>query len=223
MECSINKTGNLTVCSHPIISSNLAKLRNKNTSSESFRSAVQQIAQILFYKATENLPLQKVSIETPLMVAQGETIASGTEIIIAPILRAGLVFSNVALKILPQARIHHIGLYRDEETLKPVPYYNNLPDSFSQPEKTFIYILDPMLATGGSGVAAIKLFADMNIAEENITFMSLISAPEGIERIRSKYSSVNIVTASIDSGLNEMGYILPGLGDAGDRAFNTHY
>lgn len=223
MEVSINKPLNLTVCSHPLISNNLAILRNKNTPSEKFRNAVQKIAHVLFYKATKNLPVSTTTIETPLMNMQAEIIAPDAEIIIAPILRAGLIFSDAALEILPQARIHHIGLYRDEETLKPVPYYNNLPDSFKSPEKTFIYLLDPMLATGGSAVAAIKLFTEMNIPQKNITFVSLISSPQGIDKINSKYNGINIVTASVDTRLNEIGYILPGLGDAGDRAFNTKY
>ena len=223
MELSINKPTNLTVCSHPLISNNLTILRNKNTPSEKFRNAVQKIAHVLFYKATKNLPVSITSIETPLKTIQAEIIAPDAEIIIAPILRAGLIFSDAALEILPQARIHHIGLYRDEETLKPVPYYNNLPESFKSPERTFIYLLDPMLATGGSALAAIKLFTEMNIPQKNITFVSLISSPQGIERVTSKFSGINIVTASVDAGLNEIGYILPGLGDAGDRAFNTKY
>lgn len=223
MKLAINKPNKLTVCKHPLISNNLAILRNKNTPSENFRRAVQKIAHVLFYKATKNLPVSTTTIETPLMPLQAEIIAPDAEIIIAPILRAGLIFSDAALEILPQARIHHIGLYRDEETLKPVPYYNNLPTSFKSPEKTFIYLLDPMLATGGSAIAAVKMFIEMNIPQENITFVSLISSPEGIERLTTKYDSINIVTASVDSGLNEIGYILPGLGDAGDRAFNTNY
>lgn len=221
MNCSSSITKNLTVCSHPLISNNLAVLRNKNTPSEVFRTAVQKIAQVLFYKATKNLPTANVMIETPMMRTQAEIIAPDAEIIIAPVLRAGLVFSDAALEILPQAKIHHIGLYRDEETLKPVPYYNNLPETFKSPEKAFIYVLDPMLATGGSAVAAIKLFIEMNVPEKNITFVSLISSPEGIAKIRSKFENINIVTASVDEGLNETGYIMPGLGDAGDRAFNT--
>ena len=211
------------MCTHPLISNNLAKLRNKNTPSENFRRAVQKIAHVLFYKATKNLPVSTTSIETPLMTLQAEIIAPDAEIIIAPILRAGLIFSDAALEILPQARIHHIGLYRDEETLKPVPYYNNLPASFKSPKRTFIYLLDPMLATGGSAIAAVQMFTEMNIPQENITFVSLIASPEGIKRLTTKYDNINIVTASVDSGLNEIGYILPGLGDAGDRAFNTSY
>jgi len=223
MKASAEKTKNITVCSHPIISHNLSIVRDKNTTSQEFRSAVQQIARILFYKASENLPTSCIPVETPMMSMQSAIIAPETEIIIAPILRAGLGFSDAALEILPQARVHHIGLYRDEKTLKPVPYYNNLPEMFKSPEKTFVYILDPMLATGGSAVAAIKLFAEMNIPLKNITFISLISAPEGIEKITTMFNDISIITASIDTGLNSIGYILPGLGDAGDRTFNTVY
>ncbi len=221
MEASLIKSGNLIVCNHPLISNNLATIRNKNTSSENFRNAVRKIAYLLFFDAAKNLPVSQTTIETPLMTAHAEIISSETNIIMAPILRAGLVFSDAALELLPQAKVHHIGLYRDEQTLKPVPYYNNLPHSFKSPQNTFIYILDPMLATGGSALAAIKLFTDINIPEKNITFVSLISSPEGIEKVSVKYNEIRIVTACVDTSLNNVGYILPGLGDAGDRAFNT--
>lgn len=219
MKCSTNKK--ITLCSHPVISHNLAIIRDKNTPSEIFRSSVQKIARILFYKATENLPEVSVTVETPLMKTQESMIAPDAEIIVAPILRAGLIFSDIASEILPQARIHHLGLYRDEKTLQPVSYYNNLPKYFNFPEKTYVYILDPMLATGGSAIAAIKLFADMNVPVSNITFISLIAAPEGIENINSQFENINTITASLDECLNSIGYILPGLGDAGDRTFNT--
>jgi len=214
---------NIIVCEHPLISNNLAVLRNKNTRSEEFRKAVQKIAHFLFYKASENLPISTTTIETPLMAMDAKVISPDAELVISPILRAGLIFSDAALEILPQARIHHIGLYRDEETLKPVPYYNNLPESFKNPENTFIYLLDPMLATGGSAVAAIRLFEEMKIPRQNITFVSLISAPEGVKKVTSIFPEIKIVTACIDERLNHYGYILPGLGDAGDRAFNTNY
>ena len=221
MECSIDKTTNLTVCSHPVIAHNLSIIRDKNTASENFRASIQRITKFLTYKATENLPMVSKTIETPLMETRESVIPSDTEIIIAPILRAGLIFTNIALDILPQAKVYHIGLYRDEKTLKPVPYYNNLPEEFKYPEKTYIYLLDPMLATGGSAVAAVKLFTDLNIPVENITFIALISAPEGVEKLSSKFNGIKIITASLDKCLNDVGYILPGLGDAGDRTFNT--
>ena len=214
---------NLLLCKHPLIFHNLSIIRDKTTSSELFRTASKRIAHILFLNAVDNLPTVSTEIETPLMKMTGEKINEKSDIIIAPILRAGLAFSEVVHDILPMARVHHIGLYRDEKTLAPVSYYNNLPKSFSNPENTFIYIPDPMLATGGSAVAAIKLFIDLNIPENNIRFISLISAPEGIKKIHDEYPNIKIITAAIDINLNQFGYILPGLGDAGDRTFNTVY
>lgn len=223
MELRTDKSENLLVCEHPIAKHNLAVLRDKNTSAELFRNATRRLAQILFFNATDNLPLNITTIETPLIETPADIVDPESEIIIAPILRAGLIFSEVASELLPTARVHHVGLFRDEKTLKPVSYYNNLPDEFNNPDSTFIYLLDPMLATGGSAVAAIKLFTDLNIPEQNIRFICLISAPEGIAKLQSKFSGVKIITACIDNMLNNNGYILPGLGDAGDRTFNTIY
>lgn len=219
----IKKSDNIVVCNHPIAQHNLSVMRDKNSSAELFRNATRRLAQILFFNATDNLPTINKIIETPLVETPTNIIDPDSEIIIAPILRAGLVFSEIASEIMPNARVHHIGLYRDEKTLKPVSYYNNLPESFNDPYNTFIYLLDPMLATGGSAVAAIKLFTDLNVPEENIRFICLISAPEGINKLHSKFADVKITTACIDNHLNEFGYILPGLGDAGDRTFNTMY
>jgi len=214
---------NLHVINHPVILHNLTILRDKNTPSELFRNAAGRIAQVLLIKATDNIPLETVSIETPLVETLSSIIDSKTEIIIAPILRAGLALSGMASDLIPTARIHHIGLYRDETTLKPVSYYNNLPVKLNNPYSTYVYLLDPMLATGGSAVAAIRLFTDLNIPQNNIRFISLISAPEGIDRLHSVFPDVKIVTACVDKALNDVGYILPGLGDAGDRTFNTVY
>ncbi|MDD3012542.1 MAG: uracil phosphoribosyltransferase [Candidatus Gastranaerophilales bacterium] len=214
---------NLLVINHPVLQHNLTVLRNKNTSSELFRNAARRIAQILLINATDNIPLETVNIETPLVQSKANIIDTKAEVIIAPILRAGLAFSGVASDILPTARVHHVGLYRDETTLKPVSYYNNLPDELNNPDRTFVYLLDPMLATGGSAVAAIKLFTDLNIPQGNIRFICLISAPEGIKKLQSVFSEVKIITACVDEKLNNIGYILPGLGDAGDRTFNTVY
>ncbi len=212
---------NLTVSNNPVVFHNLAVIRDKNTDSEMFRASVIRIARIIMSKAFSNLPLVPKKVRTPLMETEVKVIDPGAELIIAPVLRAGLIFSDIAVELLPAARIHHIGLYRDEQTLKPVPYYNKLPKNFSNPLNTYVYLLDPMLATGGSGAAAIKLFADLNIPIENITFISLISAPEGIARISGEFPDVRLMTGAIDERLNETGYILPGLGDAGDRMFNT--
>ncbi|EKE03340.1 MAG: hypothetical protein ACD_20C00214G0010 [uncultured bacterium] len=219
----IRKSDNIVVCNHPIAQHNLSVMRDKNSSAELFRNATRRLAQILFFDATDNLPTINKVIETPLVETPVNIINPDSEIIIAPILRAGLVFSEIASEIMPNARVHHIGLYRDEKTLKPVSYYNNLPENFNDPYNTFIYLLDPMLATGGSAVAAIKLFTDLNVPEQNIRFICLISAPEGLTKLHSKFADVKIITACIDNHLNEFGYILPGLGDAGDRTFNTMY
>ncbi len=215
-------TDNLSICNNPIVSHNISVLRDKNTNPESFRAAVRRISQILISRAFENIPLVKAGIETPLMSTEADVIDNKAEFIIAPILRAGLIFSEIAMDILPLAKVHHIGLYRDEKTLKPLSYYNNLPNSFVSPSDTYVYIFDPMLATGGSAVAAVKLFTDLDIPQENITFISLISAPEGISKLSRAFKNIKMFTGSLDSHLNDIGYILPGLGDAGDRSFNTH-
>jgi len=220
---SIKKPENISVCDHPIALHNLTIMRNKNTDSELFRNATRRLAEVLFFSATDNLPTVKTTIETPLVTTEARIIDPKAEVIIAPILRAGLIFSEVASTLLPNARVHHIGLFRDEKTLKPITYYNNLPETFDNPENIFVYILDPMLATGGSAVASVKMFTEHNISQENIRFISLLSAPEGIDRVHSEYPDVKVITAWVDSHLNEFGYIVPGLGDAGDRTFNTVY
>lgn len=214
---------NVIVCNYPITNQNLTVLRDKNTTAELFRNATKRIAQILFFKASENLPLVDVEVETPLVKTLSQIIDPEAEVIIAPILRAGLIFSDAANEIIPSARVHHIGLYRDEKTLQPVAYYNNLPENFKNPKNSYVYILDPMLATGGSAVAAVKLFTDLNVPQENIRFISLIAVNEGINNLHKNFPKVQIITACIDQELNEKGYILPGLGDAGDRTFNSTY
>lgn len=175
----------------------------------------------MFYKATEDLELEEVTVRTPITECKCQKLKADKEIIIAPILRAGLIFSDIANEIMPYATVRHIGMYRDEDTLTPIWYYNKIPIEFENPEDKIILILDPMLATGNSAVDAIRLFANKNVPEENIRFVSLISAPEGLRKVRALYPNVKIVTASIDEKLTENGYIFPGLGDAGDRIFNT--
>lgn len=223
MDISVKKPDNISVCDHPIALHNLTIMRDKNTTSELFRNATRRLAEVLFFSATDNLPTIKTHIETPLVGTESTIIDPNAEIIIAPILRAGLLFSDVASNFLPDARVQHIGLYRDEETLKPVWYYNKLPNVFEKPENTYVYILDPMLATGGSAVEAIKLYVNHNVPQENIRFLCLLSAPEGIEKVHNEFPDVKVVTTWIDKQLNEKGYILPGLGDAGDRTYNTVY
>lgn len=212
---------NVCVVNHPLCCHNLSIIRNKETSAEVFRNAIRRITYLLFYKATEELELEAIKIETPLEVCEGKTLKRNKEIIIAPILRAGLIFSDVANEIMPFATVRHIGMYRDEDTLTPVWYYNKIPVEVEHPEDKIILILDPMLATGNSAIDSIKLFTNKKVPQENIRFISLISAPEGLRKVQDAFPNVKIITASIDNCLNEQGYIRPGLGDAGDRIFNT--
>lgn len=212
---------NVAVLNHPLIKHNLAVLRNKNTNTEAFNMALKRISYALFFEATKNLPSKTVKIQTPIKETENEIISDEIDIIIAPVLRAGLVFSDVAQFMLPNARIHHLGMYRNEETLEPIWYYNKMKGKFKNPDNTYVFILDPMLATGNSGYDAVHNFVKQGIKEENIVFMSLISAPEGIEKLTKAYPDIKIVTSQIDETLNEKGYIVPGLGDAGDRIFNT--
>lgn len=217
----MNNFPNVEVVEHPLCCHNLSIIRNKNTNAEVFRNAIRRITYLLFYKATDDLELEDVTVETPLEKCTCKQLSSEKEIIIAPILRAGLIFSDIANEIMPFATVRHIGMYRDEETLTPIWYYNKIPIEFDNPENKIILILDPMLATGNSAIDAIKLFESKKVPEKNIRFVSLISAPEGLKKVQALYPNVRIITASIDNCLNNNGYIRPGLGDAGDRIFNT--
>ena len=217
----MSKFKNVEVVNHPLCFHNLSIIRNKKTNAEVFRNAIRRITYLLFYKATEDLELENVTVETPLETCNTQQLSSKKEIIIAPILRAGLIFSDIANEIMPFATVRHIGMYRDEETLTPIWYYNKIPIEFERPEDKIILILDPMLATGNSAIDAIKLFINKGVPEKNIRFVSLISAPEGLENVQQNYPNIQIITAHIDDHLNEHGYICPGLGDAGDRIFNT--
>ncbi len=212
---------NVHVVNHPLCCHNLSIIRNKKTTAEVFRNAIRRITYLLFYKATEDLELEDVIVETPLETCNAKQLSHKKEIIIAPILRAGLIFSDIANEIMPYATVRHIGMYRDEQTLTPVWYYNKIPIEFEHPEDKIILLLDPMLATGNSAIDAIRLFTNKNVPQENIRFVSLISAPEGLEKVQKAFPDVKIITANIDNHLNEHGYICPGLGDAGDRIFNT--
>ena len=223
MDTSLKLPENLSVCDHPIALHNLTIMRDKDTSAELFRNATRRLAEMLFFSATDNLPTVKTNICTPIVETSATIIDPEAEVIIAPILRAGLLFSDVASNMLPNAIVQHIGLYRDHETLQPVWYYNKLPKSFANPSNTFVYILDPMLATGGSAIEAIQLYINRGISQDNIRFVCLLSAPEGIEKVHAKFPEVKVITTWIDKHLNEKGYIVPGLGDAGDRTFNTLY
>lgn len=209
------------IITNPVVLQNLCTMRDKNTDSQGVRIATRKITRSLLYEAARNLPLVDKEIETPLTKFVTKSIDPDISLIISPILRAGLIFTDEAIDILPQACIRHIGMYRDEKTLKPVWYYNKVPMDAPNPEKFYIYITDPMLATGNSLIEVIKLYADKKIPMENIKVICIIAAPEGIKNIQKHYPEIEIITAAVDSHLNEKGYIIPGMGDAGDRIFNT--
>ncbi len=209
------------VISNPVVLQNLCTMRDKSTCSQDVRIATRKITRCLLYEAAKNLPLVEKEITTPIATFKAKTIDTDINLIISPILRAGLIFTDEAIDILPQACIRHIGMYRDEKTLKPVWYYNKVPMEAPNPDKFYIYITDPMLATGNSLLEAIKLYADKGIPIKNIKCICIIAAPEGIENIQKQYPDIEIITAAIDEGLNDKGYIIPGMGDAGDRIFNT--
>jgi len=200
---------------NPIISHKLAQLRNKNTPPKDFRALVEEISMLLTYEAAKNFETQKIAIETPIKACEVEVL-NENNFVIVPILRAGLAMAGGALKILPNASIGHIGLYRDEKTFEPVEYFFKMLPKFA--EKILIAV-DPMLATGGSASAAIKLLK--NHGAKKIYFVCIVSAPQGIKKIAEEHSDVEIYTATIDEGLNSSCYIVPGLGDAGDRIFAT--
>ena len=209
------------VLDHPTVKHNLAIIRDKNTDCEKFKNALKRITYSLIYEATRNLPTVEKIVETPLMKTTCEVFDESAQLIIAPILRAGMIFCEVAQDLLPFANVHHIGMYRDEETLEPVWYYDKRKEIKEDKEKVFVIILDPMLATGNSAVDAVENFIAKGVKEENIVFVNLISSPEGIKRLSSACPKVQIISAALDEKLNSKGYILPGLGDAGDRIYNT--
>lgn len=211
----------VTVLKHPLCEHNLGVIRNKNSNSDEFRNSLKRLGSLLIFEATKNLPTAKCPIETPLAQCNPLMLDKNTKVIFAPILRAGLALSDVASEILPEASVQHVGMYRDEISLKPVWYYDKTPVEYSNPENIRVFILDPMLATGNSTKATVSLFLKRGIDIENIVFVSIVSAPEGMMTLISEYPELKIVTAKIDEGLNSRGYILPGLGDAGDRLFNT--
>ncbi len=212
---------NVRVIDNPVVLLNLCTMRDKNTDSQGVRIATRKITRCLLYEAAKNLPLVEKEITTPLTTFRAKTIDPDINLIISPILRAGLIFTDEAIDILPQATIRHIGMYRDEKTLKPVWYYNKVPMATPNPQEFYVYITDPMLATGNSLKEAVKLYADKGIPLKNIKCLCIICAPQGIENIHNTYPEVEIITAAIDDHLNEKGYIVPGMGDAGDRIFNT--
>ena len=205
----------VTQIAHPLILHKLSLIRDKNTGSKDFRELVEEVAMLMAYEVTRDLQLQEVEIETPICKTKCKMLA-GKKVAIVPILRAGLGMVDGMLNLLPAAKVGHIGLYRDPETFKPVEYYCKLPQDIGERE---LIILDPMLATGGSATAAIQFLKDRGAT--HIKLMNLIAAPEGIKAVTTAHPDVDIYVASVDEKLNEHAYIIPGLGDAGDRLFGT--
>lgn len=205
---------NPIVSTHPLVAHKLTILRDKNTESQKFRELIREIAILLTYEATLDLLTQTKSVMTPLTTTQGAVIKENIGLV--PILRAGLGMVQGVWELVPSAEVWHIGLYRDEKTLKPVEYYNKLP---VEPTVSVCLILDPMLATGGSAVAAVDILKRWGV--KNIKFIGILGAPEGIANLMKRHPEVPIHLGAIDERLNEFGYILPGLGDAGDRQFGT--
>jgi uracil phosphoribosyltransferase len=206
---------NVNVINHPLIQHKLSIIRDLNTGSKEFRELIEEIAMLMAYEVTRNFPVEEVEVETPVATAVCRVI-SGKKIAVIPILRAGLGMVGGILKLIPTAKVGHIGVYRDPETLQPIEYYCKLPPDIVERE---LILVDPMLATGGSAVAAVQLLKQRGATQ--IRFMGLIAAPEGIKLLQEKHPDVDIYVAAIDDRLNSHGYIVPGLGDAGDRLYGT--
>ena len=205
----------ITIFNHPLIQHKLSILRDKNTGSKQFRELISEIAMLMCYEATRDLDLEEVEVETPICKTQAMKL-SGRKLAFVPILRAGLGMLDAMLSMVPAAKVGHIGLYRNEETHEPVEYYNNLPADINERD---VFVLDPMLATGGSAVDAISIIK--HFEPRSIKFLCIIAAPEGIEVLSQAHPDVQIFCAAKDSHLNESCYIVPGLGDAGDRIYGT--
>jgi uracil phosphoribosyltransferase len=203
------------VIDHPLIQHKLSIIRDRDTGAKEFRELVEEVSMLMAYEVTRNFPLEEVEVETPVATARCQTVA-GKKIAVIPILRAGLGMVPGILKLIPTAKVGHIGVYRDPETLNPIEYFCKLPMDIIDRE---LIILDPMLATGGSAVAAIQFLKQRGATQ--IRLMCLIAAPEGIQNVQSKHPDVDIYVAAVDDRLNSHGYIIPGLGDAGDRLFGT--
>lgn len=203
------------VMDHPLIQHKLALVRDRNTGPKEFRELVEELAMLLAYEVTRDLPLEEVEVDTPVGKARAQVIA-GKKLGLVPILRAGLGMVNGILNLIPTAKVGHIGLYRDPQTLKPVEYYCKLPADTGERD---LIVLDPMLATGGSACAAIDFIKERGA--KNIKLVCLIAAPEGIAAVQAAHPDVDIFTAAVDERLNDHAYIVPGLGDAGDRLFGT--
>ena len=208
-------TNQVTVLDHPLIQHKLTFLRDKNTGSKMFRELVSEVSMLMCYEATRDLPLESIEIETPVSKAKTKVLA-GRKLAFVPILRAGSGMLDAMLQMIPAAKVGHIGLYRDEATLEPVEYYKKLPADI---EDRDVFVLDPMLATGGSAVDAISIIKKSN--PKSIKFLCIVAAPQGIKALTEAHPDIQVFCAAKDESLNENGYIIPGLGDAGDRIFGT--
>lgn len=206
---------NLTVLAHPLIQHKITLLRDKRTTTRDFKQLVNEIAMLMAYEVTKDLPLEPVEIDTPLERTRGYQVA-GKKLTLVPILRAGLGMVEGIAQLIPSARVGHIGLYRDHDTLEPVDYYFKIPSG--EQDRDF-FVLDPMLATGGSAVSAVT--ALKRAGAQRIRFLCLVAAPAGVQRLLDAHPDIPVFAAALDRALNEKGYILPGLGDAGDRLFGT--
>ena len=205
----------VNILDHPLIQHKLTQIRQKDTSTTQFRQMINEIGGLMVYEITRDLPLEQIEIETPVAKTKANVIA-GKKMVVVPILRAGLGMVDCILQMIPSARIGHIGIFRDEETLQPVEYFAKFPEELDQRD---IFIVDPMLATGGSAIAAINSIKQRGA--KNIKLVCLVGAPEGVKAINEAHPDVTVYLASLDEKLNEKGYIVPGLGDAGDRIFGT--
>ena len=211
----MEKMENVYVMDHPLIKHKISMIRNKHTGTNEFRKLIEEIAVLMGYEALRDLPIEDVEIETPIETCMSPMI-SGKKLAIVPVLRAGLGMVNGVTTLVPSAKIGHIGLYRDPETLAPVEYYCKLPSDIASRE---VFVTDPMLATGGSATAAITMLKEKGA--KKIHFMCIIASPEGIEKMHEVHPDVDVFVGALDDHLNEHGYIVPGLGDAGDRIFGT--
>lgn len=207
--------GKLIIVDHPLVKHKITLLRSKHTDVQVFRQLMQELSMLLAYEATRSIPVENTTCETPLMQAEAHLIAPGT-LAVVPILRAGLGMVDGMLSFMPMARVGHIGLYRDHDTLKPVEYYCKLPQGIADME---VFVLDPMLATGGTVAKSIEIIK--KTGAHKIRFLCVVSCPEGVEVVQKAHPDVDIYTCVLDKCLNEKGYILPGLGDAGDRLYGT--
>lgn len=207
--------GKIVIMDHPLITHKINYIRQDTVGTKEFREMIGEVAQLMCYEATRDLKMQDVEIRTPIAEMKGKML-SGKKLAIVPILRAGLGMVDGMLSLIPAAKVGHIGLYRDPQTLEPVEYYCKLPADCEERE---VFVVDPMLATGGSSTAAIKMLKDKGV--KNIRFLCILAAPEGVQRMREEHPDVDLYIGALDECLNEHGYIVPGLGDAGDRIFGT--